>query len=77
MLLGYSLGGRLALHALLHAPELWAGALVVGADTGLADPKEREARVRWDAAWAERFLNEPWEDVLRDWDAQAVFGGAG
>lgn len=75
LLLGYSLGGRLALHALLHAPELWAGALVVGADTGLADEKAREARVAWDAAWAERFLNEPWEAVLRDWDAQSVFGG--
>ena len=75
LLLGYSLGGRLALHALLHAPELWAGALVVGADTGLADKQAKEARVRWDAAWAERFLNEPWEDVLHDWDAQAVFGG--
>ena len=75
LLLGYSLGGRLALHALLHMPELWMGALVVGADTGLPDKKAKEARVQWDTAWAERFLSEPWEDVLRDWDAQAVFGG--
>lgn len=75
LLLGYSLGGRLGLHALLHAPELWAGTLVVGADTGLSSDEAKKARVEWDAAWAKRFLTESWKDVLRDWDAQAVFGG--
>ncbi len=34
LLLGYSLGGRLALHALLKEPTLWRGAIIIGADAG-------------------------------------------
>ena len=29
LLLGYSMGGRLALHAILSAPEKWKGAVIV------------------------------------------------
>lgn len=73
VLLGYSLGGRLALHALLTCPKLWSGALIVVADSGLANPEERSKRLVWDQAWGERFLNEDWSALLTDWDAQAVF----
>jgi 2-succinyl-6-hydroxy-2,4-cyclohexadiene-1-carboxylate synthase len=76
VLLGYSLGGRLALHALLARPTLWRGAVIVSTHPGLTDPAERAARRADDARWAERFLHEDWDMVLADWDAQAVFGGA-
>ncbi|MEZ4702339.1 MAG: alpha/beta fold hydrolase [Rhodothermales bacterium] len=74
-LLGYSLGGRLALHALLDAPDLWAGALLVSADIGIADAAQRARRRETDAAWARRFRDEPIEQVLADWNRQPVFGG--
>ncbi|MDP0494908.1 MAG: alpha/beta fold hydrolase [Verrucomicrobiota bacterium JB024] len=74
-LLGYSLGGRLALHALLEAPALWRGVIIVGADSGLSDEAEKAARLAHDRRWAERFRTEPWETLLAEWDAQAVFGG--
>ena len=35
ILLGYSLGGRLALHACVHRPDLWQSVVVAGADPGL------------------------------------------
>jgi 2-succinyl-6-hydroxy-2,4-cyclohexadiene-1-carboxylate synthase len=75
LLLGYSLGGRLALHALLARPALWRGAVIVSAHLGLPDPQARTARQADDAAWARRFRDEPWPDVMRDWNARDVFGG--
>ncbi len=76
VLLGYSLGGRLALHALLAQPALWRGAVIVSTHTGLTDPAACAARRTDDARWAARFLHENWDAVLADWDARAVFGGA-
>jgi 2-succinyl-6-hydroxy-2,4-cyclohexadiene-1-carboxylate synthase len=76
VLLGYSLGGRLALHALLAQPALWRGAVIVSTHPGLTDPAERTARRAEDARWAERFVHDEWDTVLADWDARPVFGGA-
>lgn len=75
IVIGYSLGGRLALHALLARPALWRGAVLVSAHLGLADAAARAARRRDDAAWARRFRDDPWARVLADWDARDVFGG--
>ena len=75
LLLGYSLGGRLALHALLADPSCWRGAVIVSAHLGLATEGERAARRADDARWAERFRTEPWDTVLDVWNARAVFGG--
>ncbi len=72
-LLGYSLGGRLAFHALLMAPDLWSGAIVVSADPG--SDQDRQKSLARDRIWAYRFLTEPWEPLLADWDALPVFCG--
>ena len=70
-LVGYSMGARLALHALLAAPTLWENAVIVSAHPGLRSGRvERRAR---DEAWLTRFQQEPFEDVIRDWNAQPVF----
>lgn len=76
-LLGYSLGGRLALHALLDDPGLWSGAIIISANPGLADGHRKLARVQSDEAWALRFERDPWESLLGDWNAQEVFRGEG
>lgn len=72
VLLGYSMGGRLAMHAALKAPDRWAGAIFVSANPGLKSFQERQARMMNDQEWARRFLDEPWLDVLRAWNSQAV-----
>lgn len=75
-LCGYSLGGRIALHALLAAPEHWAGAILTGADVGLIDPTAKVRRGEQDLVWMRRFASgEDWGKLLADWDSQAVLDG--
>lgn len=75
LLMGYSLGGRLALHALIDRPLLWQAAIIVSAHAGLTDPKAKEERQKLDAMWAEMFCNEPWPRLMEAWDSRGVFAG--
>lgn len=75
-LIGYSMGGRLALHALLAAPTLFRAAVIVSAHTGLEDKRQRVLRWRQDDEWAARLRTLPWEVFLRIWNDQAVFQGS-
>lgn len=70
VLLGYSMGGRLGLHALLAAPTLWKRAIIVSAHPGLRGEEERVRRQQSDQAWLTRFQMEPMQAVLEDWSAQ-------
>jgi 2-succinyl-6-hydroxy-2,4-cyclohexadiene-1-carboxylate synthase len=73
VLLGYSLGGRLALHAALRDPGRYRALITVGASAGLEDPGEQAARRAADeklAAWMETV---PIEDVVAVWERQPVF----
>ena len=74
-LLGYSLGGRLALHACIHRPDLWQGVVVVGADPGLGSSEEKKHQFTRDCNWADRLKKEPLEELVREWDEQPVFCG--
>lgn len=74
-LLGYSLGGRLAMHSLSEMPELWSKALIVSADIGLSNNLQKEHYLQRDRTWANRFLTEPWQSLLTEWDALPVFCG--
>jgi len=76
-LLGYSLGGRLALHLAVQFPALWDGVIIVGANPGLDSEEARARRRTHDEAWARRFEDEPWDALLAAWDAQPVFAGRG
>ena len=76
VLLGYSLGGRLALQALADRPNLFGGAVVVSAHPGLESAVEREERVATDETWAERFEQENWRFLLGAWNRLPAFGGA-
>jgi 2-succinyl-6-hydroxy-2,4-cyclohexadiene-1-carboxylate synthase len=72
-LVGYSMGGRLALHAALREPERLAALAVVGAGAGLDDRTERAQRRERDeelAAWIER---TPIEDIVAAWERQPIF----
>lgn len=73
-LVGYSLGGRLALdYALNGNNPLLLGVIVEGANIGLQTAAEKTARWQNDIAWAERFEYEPLDDVLAAWYQQPVF----
>lgn len=70
LLIGYSLGGRLAMHAAIQSPELYSGVVIISSHYGLTS---KAARLNNDQAWAWRFRNDPWEEVIRDWNSQPVF----
>lgn len=74
-LVGYSLGGRIAMyHAAAAAPPAGlAGLAIEGGNPGLEDESERHARREQDARWARRFGREPLSEVLRAWYQQPVF----
>ena len=76
-LLGYSLGGRLALHACLSRPDLWQAVIIVGADPGLESEEDRILHLERDRSWAEKLKREPLEKFADEWDAQSVFCGIG
>ena len=72
---GYSMGGRLALHLAVREPERFAGLATLGASAGMDDPEERRGRREADeelAAWMERATIE---DVVARWERLPVFAG--
>lgn len=72
-LLGYSLGGRLAFHALIQRPDLWRGAIIISADPGLSSKVARQQCLVKDIAWGNQFLQENWDDLLKRWNALPIF----
>lgn len=76
VLIGYSMGGRLALHALMEQGHPWSAAVIISAHPGLECPDEREARLAADARWAAMALTGNWMEFLTAWNAQPLLGTA-
>jgi 2-succinyl-6-hydroxy-2,4-cyclohexadiene-1-carboxylate synthase len=72
-LLGYSMGGRVALELCATHPRRVASALVVGTSTGIADPEQRRARVRDDEALADAILRDGVPAFVDRWMALPLF----
>ncbi|HEX7707288.1 MAG TPA: alpha/beta fold hydrolase [Thermoanaerobaculia bacterium] len=66
-LIGYSMGGRLALDVL--AMTRVRRAVIVSAGLNQPDPE----RLKRDLTWARRFESEPWAGLMSAWNAQPVF----
>jgi len=73
ILMGYSMGGRLAMHALAQNPERWRAAIIISAHPGLKTDEERQARLERDKKWARRFREDEWKLLMQDWENQVVF----
>lgn len=73
ILMGYSMGGRLALHTLIDRPAQWKAAIIVSAHPGLSEVKEREKRRTRDQQWAQRFAQEEWTSLIKAWNQQEIF----
>ncbi|AHE69853.1 2-succinyl-6-hydroxy-2,4-cyclohexadiene-1-carboxylate synthase [Enterobacter ludwigii] len=72
-LVGYSLGGRIAMFHACQQPEGLKGIIVEGGHPGLQDAGERSARLASDRRWARRFRTEALDVVFTDWYRQPVF----
>lgn len=74
-LAGYSMGGRIALHVALAAPERISRLVLVATTAGIADDGERAARRKADEALAARIASQPIAEFARAWGAQPLFAG--
>ncbi|CAH0417818.1 2-succinyl-6-hydroxy-2,4-cyclohexadiene-1-carboxylate synthase [Periweissella ghanensis] len=72
-LVGYSMGGRLALGFALAYPELVAQLILEGATAGIADAVDRAARQVADNQKAERIEAHGMEAFVQAWEALPMF----
>jgi 2-succinyl-6-hydroxy-2,4-cyclohexadiene-1-carboxylate synthase len=73
VLAGYSMGGRLALHAALREPCRYAGLVTIGTAAGIEAPGARAERAQADeklAAWME---TQPIDAIVSIWERQPLF----
>jgi len=73
VLCGYSLGGRVALHAALAAPERVTRLMLVSTGAGIEDDDERAARRERDERLARMLEREPFGTFIANWNAQELF----
>ncbi len=66
-LIGYSMGGRLALHTLGH--RCWKKVILVSAHPGLESGQAE--RLATDQEWAKKAEGD-WDEFLREWNGQAI-----
>ncbi|MBI4932778.1 MAG: alpha/beta fold hydrolase [Actinobacteria bacterium] len=72
---GYSLGGRAALHVALMYPDLVESLVTIGANPGIDSEDERARRRESDDQVIERMGEIGLEAFLREWVALPLFGG--
>ncbi|WP_299797997.1 2-succinyl-6-hydroxy-2,4-cyclohexadiene-1-carboxylate synthase [uncultured Shewanella sp.] len=72
-LLGYSLGGRIALHLAQAYPDKLLSLSLESSHPGLQSEEQREARTRNDHLWSEKLASLPIESFLSQWYLQGVF----
>ncbi len=72
-LLGYSMGGRVALNLAIAAPERIRALVLESASPGIADLEERLARRRSDAALADMIEREGIEAFVDYWERLPLF----
>ncbi len=75
LLVGYSLGGRLALRCVIEHPETARHAVLIGATAGLDDAAARAARRADDRQLADRLLAGTPESFLDFWMGLPLFDG--
>lgn len=73
--LGYSMGGRLCLHAALAAPESVERLVLVSCTAGIEEDRARAERVDWDEQHAARLEEIGLEAFVEEWLAQSLFAG--
>jgi 2-succinyl-6-hydroxy-2,4-cyclohexadiene-1-carboxylate synthase len=72
-LVGYSMGGRLAIYLALTYPNLFVSLVAESTSAGLLEDAGRDARLRTDGKLAHDLLTTPYEEFLEDWYRQPLF----
>lgn len=74
-LIGYSMGGRLALYLAVHYPERFRKAIIESASPGLSSPDEQKSRQESDEKLAEKLEKSDLQTFLFEWYDQPIFDG--
>lgn len=74
-LVGYSMGGRIALYLTLNYPELFKQTILESASPGLTSAEERKARIEQDATLARRLIKDDYNEFLEWWYQLPLFQG--
>ncbi len=72
-IVGYSMGGRVALYLAIHFRRLCSALICESASPGIVEEKQRENRKVLDATCAYTLEEGEFEDFLRTWYSQPVF----
>ncbi len=72
-LCGYSLGGRVALHVALAAPERVERLVLVASSAGIKEDAERAQRRAADSELADELERIPFEEFIERWRTQPLF----
>lgn len=75
VLVGYSMGARIALHAILAEPDCASALVLISGTAGIADGAARSARRAADAVLAQRIVELGTEAFIDEWLAQPMFTG--
>jgi 2-succinyl-6-hydroxy-2,4-cyclohexadiene-1-carboxylate synthase len=73
VLCGYSMGGRVALHVALAAPERVSRLVLVAGTAGIEEADERAERSRADHELADELERVPFEEFIERWRTQPLF----
>jgi 2-succinyl-6-hydroxy-2,4-cyclohexadiene-1-carboxylate synthase len=73
VLCGYSLGGRVALHVALAAPQRVSRLVLVSSSPGIEDEAERAERRLADHRLADELERIPFEQFVENWRTQPLF----
>lgn len=73
ILIGYSMGGRLGIHAFQDEPELWDSCYFVSSNPGLIKGSEKMPRMAWEDGWCYQIDSKPWDEFIGLWNQQEIF----
>ncbi|OTP11867.1 2-succinyl-6-hydroxy-2,4-cyclohexadiene-1-carboxylate synthase [Enterococcus sp. 10A9_DIV0425] len=72
-LLGYSMGGRVALSWMLEYPRGIKGVIIESGTAGISDTKQRHQRQKADDKLAKRLLTKPFTEFIDYWEDLPLF----
>lgn len=72
-IVGYSMGARLALNAVVARPERFSRALLLSGAPVLPEGADRS---EFENQWVQKFLTQPWQEIESAWDEQSIFQGS-
>lgn len=72
VIMGYSMGGRIALQYAIERPGSIRALILIGATAGINDNRERESRRRADNELADKIVNSEIESFAINWECKPV-----